>query len=127
MLALRILGGLLDLSLFTDLHRLPELICGFGRQLGKAPTLYPVACAPQAWAAGAVFMALQSCLGLSIDATNSEIRLHHMMLPEFLKRVEVRNLKVGNGEVDLAFERYSDSVGVNILRRKGNVTIVSIN
>ena len=35
---------------------------------GEGPTLYPVACAPQAWAAGSVFLLLQACLGLDIDA-----------------------------------------------------------
>ena len=62
-LALRITSGLLDLSSEVMLHRLPELICGFGRRPGKGPTLYPVACSPQAWAAGSVFMVLQACLG----------------------------------------------------------------
>jgi glycogen debranching enzyme len=46
-IALRILSGLLDLSLFVDLRRLPELICGFPRRPGRGPTLYPVARAPQ--------------------------------------------------------------------------------
>ena len=50
-------------ALFVDLHRLPELFCGFPRRPGEGPTLYPVACAPQAWAAGAVFMLLQAALG----------------------------------------------------------------
>ena len=57
-LAIRILSSLLDLSVFTELHRLPELICGFQRSPGKCPTLYPVACSPQAWASGAAFLVL---------------------------------------------------------------------
>ena len=32
--------------------RLPELFCGFERQPGEPPIAYPVACLPQAWAAG---------------------------------------------------------------------------
>ncbi|NUQ29190.1 MAG: amylo-alpha-1,6-glucosidase [Acidobacteriaceae bacterium] len=124
-LALRTLTSLLDMSLFVDQHRLPELICGFPRLPGKGPTLYPVACAPQAWAAGAVFMALQACLGLSIDARASKMRLHHTALPASLQRVEIHNLRVGAASLDLAFERYSESVGVNILRRAGNVEILA--
>jgi len=124
--ALKILGGLLDLSLFVDLHRLPELICGFSRRKGKGPTLYPVACAPQAWAAGAVFMVLQSCLGLSIHASDSHIVLRHTALPECLQRVELRNLRVGNAEIDLAFERYSHSVGIELLRRQGDIRILGV-
>lgn len=124
-LALGILSGLLDLSLFVDLHRLPELICGFARRQGKGPTLYPVACAPQAWAAGAVFMALQSCLGLSIHAGESQLCLCQTALPEALLRVEIRNLRVGESTVDLAFERHSETVGVNVLRRSGELDIVA--
>src|SRR5216110_2394552 len=51
--AARLLDALLDLSQAIDLHRLPELLCGFHRRAEERPTLYPVACAPQAWAAGA--------------------------------------------------------------------------
>lgn len=124
-LALKILSGLLDLSIFTELHRLPELICGFPRRPGKGPTLYPVACSPQAWASGAMFLTLQSCLGLSIDATQSRIFLNYTALPEALTSVRIRNVKVGEARVDLAFERYSKTVGVNILCRHGDVEVIS--
>ena len=63
-----VLAGMMDASIFFDLHRLPELFCGFPRRPGEAPTLYPVACAPQAWASGAVFLVLQACLGLDVFA-----------------------------------------------------------
>ncbi|HEX7363309.1 MAG TPA: amylo-alpha-1,6-glucosidase [Bryobacteraceae bacterium] len=125
-LALGILSGTLDLSIFVELHRLPELICGFPRRPGKGPTLYPVACSPQAWAAGAVFLVLQSCLGLSISAKESRIYLRHMALPESISNVRVRNLRIGRASVDLAFERRAETVGLDILRRDGDVEIISI-
>jgi glycogen debranching enzyme len=125
-LASRITSGLLDLSSEVMFHRLPELICGFGRRPGKGPTLYPVACSPQAWAAGSVFMVLQACLGLEIRASESRIYLHHSALPEKLQQIRIRNLKVGNGSVDLSCDRYADSVSVNIMRRSGNVEIVAM-
>lgn len=125
-LASRITSGLLDLSSEVMFHRLPELICGFERRPGKGPTLYPVACSPQAWAAGSVFMLLQACLGLEIRASESRIYLHHSALPEKLDEIRIRNLKVRNGSVDLSCERYADSVSVNILRRSGNVEIVAV-
>ena len=125
-LALRVLSGLLDLSTQVDLHRLPELICGFGRRPGKGPTLYPVACSPQAWAAGSAFMVLQACLGLEIEARESRITLHYTSLPESIKEVRIRNLRVGEACVDLSFERYHESIGVDILRRSGNLDIVSV-
>ncbi len=125
-LALRIMSGLLDLSIFVELNRLPELICGFPRRPGKAPTLYPVACAPQAWAAGAVFLVLQSCLGLSICAKESAIYLHRAALPEAIPQVRVRNLQIGNAYVDLSFERRGETVGVDILRRTGEIEVVDV-
>jgi glycogen debranching enzyme len=125
-LALRVMAGLLDLSAEVTLDRLPELICGFGRRPGKGPTLYPVACSPQAWAAGSVFLTLQACLGLEICAAESRVYLHYAALPEKLQQVQIRNLKVGSGSVDLSFERYADTVSVNILRRSGKVEIVAL-
>lgn len=125
-LALRITSGLLDLASEVMFHRLPELICGFGRRPGKGPTLYPVACSPQAWAAGSVFMALQACLGLEIRAAESRLYMHHSALPEKLQHVRIRNLRIGNGSVDVLCERYADTVSVNILRRSGNIEIVAM-
>ena len=123
-LPLRILSGLLDLSSEVILHRLPELICGFARRPGKGPTLYPVACAPQAWAAGAAFMVLQACLGLEVLALERRIYLHYSALPEALKHVNVSNLRVGDTCLDLSFERRAEGVDVNIRRRTGEVEVV---
>jgi glycogen debranching enzyme len=125
-LALRITSGLLELSSAVIFRRLPELICGFGRRPGKGPTLYPVACSPQAWAAGSVFMLLQACLGLEIRASESRVYLHHSALPEKVQHVRIRNLRVGNCSVDLACERYAETVSINILRRQGNLEIVAL-
>lgn len=123
-LPLRILSGLLDLSSEVILNRLPELICGFSRRPGKGPTLYPVACAPQAWAAGAAFMVLQACLGLEVRALERRIYLHYSALPEALKNVNISNLRVGDTCLDLSFERQAEGVDVNIRRRTGEVEVV---
>lgn len=125
-LPLKILSGLLDLSLFVDLRRLPELICGFPRRQGKGPTLYPVACSPQAWAAGACFLALQSCLGLTISAKESRIYLRHTALPESLQWVRIQNLRVGAASVDLEFHRHAETVGFDVPRRTGEIEVVAV-
>ncbi len=108
-----------------NLHRLPELICGFARRPGQTVP-YPVACSPQAWAAGAVFMALQACLGLEISAREKRVYLHHSALPENLKQVHVSNLKIGDACLDLSFERSSGSTGVDVRRRVGDVEIIAV-
>ncbi len=123
--ALKILSGLFDSSRFLDLHRLPELLCGFSRRQGEGPTLYPVACSPQTWSSVALFMLLQSCLGLRIDAPLARLSFLQPVLPPFLEHIEIKNLRIGNSVVDLSLERRKQNVGINILRREGRVEIVT--
>ena len=118
--------GLFDTSLFVEISRMPELFCGFPRRAGEGPTLYPVACAPQSWAAAAVFSLIQSLLGLSIDAPRRQIRFVKASLPESLMRIDIRNLQVADATVDLAVERFPSNVGVEVKRRHGSVDIISI-
>jgi glycogen debranching enzyme len=115
-----------DLSQAVDLHRLPELICGFHRRGGEQPTLYPVACAPQAWAAGAVYLLVESCLGLRVNALARRVSFTRAALPEGIKWLQLSNLAVGDARVDLLLERHPHDVGVTVLRREGEVEIVGV-
>ncbi len=125
--ALQILTGLFDVSVFVDLHRLPELFCGFSRIGGRGPTLYPVSCAPQAWAAGALFMALGACLGLQIDGVEQRLTFYYPVMPTYIQRITIRNLNVGrDGFVDVELINHTASVSVNVLRRTGKVEIATI-
>ncbi len=125
-LALAILNGLLDATPFLELQRLPELFCGFERRHGEGPTLYPVACSPQAWAAGAVFMLLQAVLGLSVDATARTVSLSHPRLPESIAHLHIGHLSVGSASVDLVCTRHAHDVDVSVLRRKGDVRVLVV-
>lgn len=122
--ALRILDGMFDACLFVDLHRMPELFCGFDRRPDSSPTLYPVACAPQAWAATSVFMMLQACLGLEIDAPARKLHLRRPLLPPFLDEVEIWDLRVGDASVDLRLHRRENDVSIDLLERRGNLEVV---
>jgi glycogen debranching enzyme len=124
--AVKVLSGLFDASLHFDLRRVPELFCGFRQRAQEGPTLYPVACAPQAWAAGAVFLLLQACLGLDIDAPGSRICLDRPTLPDGLDRVTLRNLRVGEAKVDLTFQRYDRDVATHLENREGDVEVVVV-
>jgi glycogen debranching enzyme len=90
--------------------RLPELLCGFARAAGEPPVGYPVACLPQAWSSGALFMMLQAGLGLDIDAFRREIVIDRPELPSEIERLEVRGLRVGDEIVNLQFQRIGDRV-----------------
>jgi glycogen debranching enzyme len=120
---LRVLEGLFTAANFLDLQRMPELFCGFVRRSGEGPTLYPVACLPQAWASGSVFMVLQACLGMSIDAPAREIRFENPALPAWLPEVRIRNLRMGDASADLLLERHPHDVGVTVLRRQGRIRV----
>ena len=92
--ALRIWNGLFAASTYFELHRMPELICGFAQEPGEGPVLYPVACSPQAWAAASVFLLIQACLGLEIHAPKSQVSFTRPQLPAALDELRIHNLSV---------------------------------
>jgi glycogen debranching enzyme len=124
--ATRVLDAMLDLSQVVDLHRLPELLCGFHRRGDERPTLYPVSCAPQAWAAGAVYLLFQAAMGLDIDAGQNRVTFSRAVLPESIERVYLTNLTVGDACVDLLLERHALDVAVSVLKREGTVEVVVV-
>ena len=124
--AVRILAGLFDAALCVELHRLPELFCGFPRRPGEYPTMYPVACSPQAWAAGAVFLCLQACLGLEVRYPNPTVTFSNPVLPSFLDAIQIHDLKVGSAAVDLVLTRHAGDVGISVRQRNGNVSVVTL-
>jgi glycogen debranching enzyme len=92
--------------------RLPELFCGFCRVPGQGPTPYPVACLPQAWSSGCVFMLLQSLLGIRVDGALREVHIERPFLPFGVDSLAVRDLQVADVEIDLEFHRIGDQVVV---------------
>lgn len=117
---LKILEALFEASTFMELNRLPELFCGFHKRSDlEGPTLYPVACSPQAWAAGSVYLLLESCLGISIQPGNNRIEFSSSQLPQAINQLELTNLKVGNSSLDLCLRRDLGGVTVDVLRNDG--------
>jgi len=115
--------GMFDAASYMDLRRLPELFCGFRREKSRGPTLYPVACAPQAWASATPFTLLEAVLGLEFDVERSEIRLRNPRLPSFLNEVILRELQLGPSSVDLRIRRHGDDVSMEVLRRRGQIQV----
>ena len=115
--------GLFDAASYMDLRRLPELFCGFQRERRRGPTLYPVACAPQAWASATPFTLLEAALGLEFDAQRGEIRLRNPRLPAFLNEVILRELQLGPSSVDLRVRRHGDDVSLEVLRTRGQIQV----
>jgi glycogen debranching enzyme len=124
--ASEILSGLFGASTHVELQRLPELFCGFSRKNGQGPTLYPVACSPQAWAAGSVLLLLKAVLGMDVDALEQRVTFRSPMLPETLDEVWISNLRVGAASIDMRLQRYPRDVGVTVLDKTGDVQIVTL-
>jgi glycogen debranching enzyme len=122
--AVRVFSGLFDAIKSMDLLRPPELFCGFPRRGIRTPTLYPVACSPQAWASAAPLALLEACLGLKCDHARGELRFDRPVLPEEIDEVRIRRLSLGGGHVDVLLRRYPDGVAVNVLQRSGGIRVV---
>jgi glycogen debranching enzyme len=125
-LAGQILLGFLDVSSNVEWVRLPELFCGFDRRRGVGPTLYPVACAPQAWAAGSVFMLLEACLGISIDGPRQRVSFHHPTLPQGIPQLSVQGLRVGTASLNLLLQRRGHTVTIDLEDKQGDAEVVVI-
>jgi glycogen debranching enzyme len=121
----RILLGFLDASRWADLRRLPELFCGLDRRHGEGPTLYPVACSPQAWSAGAVFLLVQACLGASVQGARNRIVFDRPYLPKGIPQLWIKGLRSSNASVDLFFERRNDAVRVEVIDQQGDIEVVA--
>lgn len=117
--ARRIFTALYDASRGMRYNRLPELYCGMRRAFGMHPVLYPVSCSPQAWASGAVYMLLQSAIGILPDAPHHMLHVRQPWLPEFLSELVVRGLRVGDSRVSMQFVRRGARTLANLLAIEG--------
>jgi glycogen debranching enzyme len=124
--ATKILSALFDASLFIELQRLPELYCGFARRPGEGPTSYPVACSPQAWSVGAVFMLLQACLQIEIDAVKKTLVFNKPELPAYLDRIVINGLPLGSTSCDIELYRLDYDVSFNIIRKPSDWRILIV-
>jgi len=120
----RLLGETFEAAVHFGM-RLPELFCGFPRSIGEPPVAYPVACMPQAWAAGSMFMMLQACLGIHIDGHRGDVHIEHPRLPQGIDRMTVSGLEIGNARIDLGFERIGDRIVAFRAGGAGDVRILA--
>ncbi|HUP82907.1 MAG TPA: glycogen debranching N-terminal domain-containing protein [Candidatus Limnocylindria bacterium] len=117
-------GALFEATAHFSEARLPELFCGFERATSPLPVPYPVACSPQAWAAGSLYHLMAATLGMRPDARGKRLELVRPGLPTWLPSLQVRGLRVGDARVDLEFATQADSISVEVLRRSADLDVV---
>jgi glycogen debranching enzyme len=119
-----IFSSIVHAALTFDNYRLPELFAGFPRKRFGVPVHYPVACHPQAWAAGSIPFLLQTLLGISAEAFDRKLRVVRPMLPEVAHHVIVRGIRVGDASADLRFQRTQHGVAVDVLKVDGDLSVL---
>jgi glycogen debranching enzyme len=117
-------SGMLAAAQHFPAFRLPELFCGFDRASTGSPIAYPVACSPQAWAAGSALMLIRTMLGLKADAPNHRLTLDRPILPAGLTKVVVRGIRVGETTCDLLLHRWRGLTSAEVLRKDAGLEVV---
>jgi glycogen debranching enzyme len=121
-----VLGTMVEAAVHFEHDRLPEVFAGFARQEFDIPVHYPVACHPQAWAAGAVPFMIESALGLRADAFNRRLHVSRPVLPAFVNELKLERLRVGDATVDITFRRDDrGQVGVYDVKTDGKLEVVT--
>lgn len=119
-----IFDGMMQAAAYMDQRRLPELFCGFPRRRSRGPTLYPVACSPQAWASGAAFQLLQAILGLEYNLEARAIRLRNPAVPASVGRITVRNMKLGDAAISFTVRPHpGGTISLGVIESTGNIKI----
>ncbi len=123
--ARQVMEGIFEAATYFSNYRLPELFSGFARQDYEVPVAYPVACHPQAWAAGSIPYMVETALGLVPDAFERRLRIVRPTLPDFVHDLELHDLRVGDARADLRFERTAETrVAVDVLKIEGDLEIL---
>ena len=92
-------------------YRLPELFGGDALDDLPAPTPYPAACHPQAWAAAAGVGILRVLTGVTPDVPNRTVRIAPPPSSP-VGALSVRGLRLGAGRLDLALDADGHPVSV---------------
>ena len=123
---LRVLSGLFDAMLFSEMRGVPELFCGFPRRKGMGPTSYPVACLPQAWSSAAIFAMLGAALGITFDVEAGRVLFTRPTLPDWIDELRLTNLRLRKSAADIVLRRSHDAAALYVTRRDGPIEIVLV-
>ena len=122
----RLAWGLVEATAAHEYARLPEMFCGFTRQTVDRPVSFPMACSPDANSAAALYLVLQSMLGIYAQAEENIVYVHNPVLPRWLGEVTLSNLRVGRTIMRLRFRREGGQTSFSVLDKQGPGRIVVV-
>lgn len=125
-LVIKIMTAMFESARLMYYKRLPELFCGFTRQyeMQNPPVSYPVACIPQAWAAGSTFLLIKAMLNIEPDAQAKKLRILNPQLPEWLNYLEIKDLKVGSASVGIEFRKTGRGLVIDVFDKTGKLDVI---
>jgi glycogen debranching enzyme len=85
---------------------------------------YPVACSPQAWSVASVFLLLQSCLQVQINAIEKVIMLNKPHLPPYLDTVRAQHIKAGQSYFEVELKRHKEEVVCHVISKPDDWKVV---
>jgi glycogen debranching enzyme len=118
--------GLFDVLATSEDYRFPELFCGFRKRQSEPPIPYEVACRPQAWAAGSVFLLLKSLLGFTMGINQECIVFELPLLPHKVNSLEINGLRVRDTEFSALVQRSARSCHLEVTKRSGPMEIMVV-
>ena len=121
----RLFGAMVDAASCFARYRLPELFAGYGRDEFTVPVRYPVACSPQAWAAGALPYMVTAALGLEPDGLHRRLAIRDPNLPDGLSEMTLRGVRVAGARVDLQFVRRRHETRFEVLAVDGELDVTA--
>jgi glycogen debranching enzyme len=119
----KVLEGLFDASVQFNSASLPELFCGFRREVGLGPVPYPVACYPQAWSAASIFLILQAMLGMRVYGFERRVVFGTHLIPSWLDWMSIDGLKVGDGRVSFVLRRSQSGAAIEVKEKSSGVSV----
>jgi glycogen debranching enzyme len=105
----RVFDALMDASLYFEYRRWPEVYAGIDKTVGGVIARQPDASRPQAWSAGAIFLFMQTVLGISTNAFSRRIDVTPA-LPDSIDEITVDNIAIAGGRLGLRLVRQGNAV-----------------
>ncbi|WP_144594023.1 amylo-alpha-1,6-glucosidase [Priestia flexa] len=119
----KVIEGLIDASAHFEYDRLPELFCGYSKTDGK-PVKYPVACSPQAWAAGTPLTFIQTMLQLFPNSMKKQIVINPALL-DSMNNLTVEHIQIGQGMLSVQVVKEKGEQVLKVLENSTGYKVVT--
>jgi len=115
--------AMIDASRYFEYFRWPEVYCGVTRQTAGVLARQPDASRPQAWSAGAIFLLLQTWLGIAPRAFSRHVDITPVM-PRNVSEIVIRDMAILGSHLSLRLVKEGNALLLEIADNPGNLDIM---